>query len=59
MDDMHVESSVASPGVGMIACAEPVCCTCADLVFIQNGMLQPWLDEKGLGDTTQVRFVWG
>lgn len=22
-------------------------------------MLQPWLDEKGLGDTTQVRFVWG
>jgi hypothetical protein len=26
----------------------------ADLVFIQNGMLQPWLDEKGLGDNTQV-----
>jgi ketopantoate reductase len=25
-----------------------------DLVFIQNGMLQPWLDEKGLGDNTQV-----
>ena len=31
----------------------------ADLVFIQNGMLQPWLDEKGLGDNTQVRLcVW-
>ena len=27
----------------------------ADLVFIQNGMLQPWLDEKGLGDNTQAR----
>lgn len=26
----------------------------ADLVFIQNGMLQPWLDEKGLGDNTQA-----
>lgn len=26
----------------------------ADLVFIQNGMLQPWLDERGLGDATQV-----
>ena len=26
----------------------------ADLVFIQNGMLQPWLDAKGLGDNTQV-----
>ena len=26
----------------------------ADLVFIQNGMLQPWLDDKGLGDNTQV-----
>lgn len=25
-----------------------------DLVFIQNGMLQPWLDEHGLGDNTQV-----
>lgn len=25
-----------------------------DLVFIQNGMLQPWLDERGLGDNTQV-----
>ena len=25
-----------------------------DLVFIQNGMLQPWLDSKGLGDNTQV-----
>ena len=28
----------------------------ADLVFIQNGMLQPWLDERGLGDNTQVSF---
>ncbi len=27
---------------------------CADLVFIQNGMLQPWLDERGLGNNTQV-----
>lgn len=27
----------------------------ADLVFIQNGMLQPWLDSRGLGDNTQVR----
>ena len=25
-----------------------------DLVFIQNGMLQPWLDERGLGENTQV-----
>ncbi|GAB4821761.1 hypothetical protein N2152v2_008807 [Parachlorella kessleri] len=25
-----------------------------DLVFIQNGMLQPWLEERGLGDNTQV-----
>lgn len=25
-----------------------------DLVFIQNGMLQPWLDDQGLGDNTQV-----
>lgn len=29
----------------------------ADLVFIQNGMLQPWLDEKGLGDNTQACTV--
>jgi len=29
----------------------------ADLVFIQNGMLQPWLDERGLGDNTQVRHI--
>ena len=27
---------------------------CADLVFIQNGMLQPWLAERGLQDNTQV-----
>jgi ketopantoate reductase len=26
----------------------------SDLVFIQNGMLQPWLDARGLGDNTQV-----
>jgi ketopantoate reductase len=26
----------------------------ADLVFIQNGMLQPWLDARGLGANTQV-----
>ncbi|KAG1662010.1 hypothetical protein FOA52_009499 [Chlamydomonas sp. UWO 241] len=26
----------------------------SDLVFIQNGMLQPWLDKVGLGDNTQV-----
>ncbi|GMH35827.1 hypothetical protein BSKO_03695 [Bryopsis sp. KO-2023] len=25
-----------------------------DLVFIQNGMLQPWLEEKGLGGNTQA-----
>lgn len=25
-----------------------------DLVFLQNGMLQPWLDTQGLGDNTQV-----
>jgi len=25
-----------------------------DLVFMQNGMLQPYLDSKGLGDATQV-----
>lgn len=25
-----------------------------DLVFIQNGMLQPWLDARKLGDNTQV-----
>jgi len=25
-----------------------------DLVFIQNGMLQPWLSSVGLGDNTQV-----
>ena len=25
----------------------------ADLVFTQNGMLQPWLDRTGLGDNTQ------
>ena len=33
----------------------PTYCCRADLVFIQNGMLQPWLDERGLGEATQVR----
>ena len=32
------------------------CYAHADLVFIQNGMLQPWLDEKGLSDNTQVPY---
>lgn len=26
----------------------------ADLVFFQNGMLEPWLRSKGLGDANQV-----
>ncbi|RWW67282.1 hypothetical protein BHE74_00025288 [Ensete ventricosum] len=26
----------------------------ADLVFFQNGMLEPWLESKGLGDADQV-----
>jgi len=26
----------------------------ADLVFLQNGMLQPWLDARGLGENTQA-----
>lgn len=26
----------------------------SDLVFLQNGMLQPWLEEQGLGDCTQA-----
>ena len=26
----------------------------ADLVFIQNGMLQPWLDKNGLSECTQA-----
>ena len=26
-----------------------------DLVFLQNGMLEPWLASKGLQDATQVR----
>lgn len=25
-----------------------------DLVFLQNGMLQPWLDAQSLGDNTQA-----
>ena len=26
----------------------------ADLVFFQNGMLEPWLQSKGLSDANQV-----
>ena len=26
----------------------------ADLVFFQNGMLEPWFQSKGLGDADQV-----
>ena len=26
----------------------------SDLVFIQNGMLEPWLEQRGLHDATQV-----
>ena len=26
-----------------------------DLVFMQNGMLLPWQEARGLGDATQVR----
>ena len=26
----------------------------ADLVFFQNGMLEPWLESEGLGDADQV-----
>lgn len=26
----------------------------ADLVFFQNGMLEPWLESKGLNDADQV-----
>lgn len=26
----------------------------ADLVFFQNGMLEPWFETKGLGDADQV-----
>lgn len=26
-----------------------------DLVFMQNGMLQPWLESRGLAEATQVR----
>lgn len=26
----------------------------ADLVFVQNGMIEPWLEEKGLGGNTQA-----
>lgn len=29
-------------------------CFSADLVFIQNGMLQPWLDSVGLSSATQA-----
>ena len=44
----------------MIACGSLVCYLIvlvvgADLVFIQNGMIQPWLNKHGLSDNTQVR----
>ena len=26
-----------------------------DLVFLQNGMLEPWLEKRGLQDATQVQ----
>ena len=26
-----------------------------DLVFLQNGMLEPWLEKRGLADSSQVR----
>lgn len=26
----------------------------ADLIFVQNGMLEPWLQSKGLSDADQV-----
>lgn len=29
-----------------------------DLVFLQNGMLMPWLKAQGLEDNTQVRSCW-
>lgn len=35
----------------------PDWCNFADLVFIQNGMLEPWLAERGLADNTQVMSV--
>jgi hypothetical protein len=41
----------------VLAAAQPVPappCWPSDLVFIQNGMLQPWLDAQGLGEATQV-----
>eukprot|EP00899_Mesostigma_viride_P011724 jgi/Mesvir1/20552/Mv21741-RA.1 len=30
-----------------------------DLVFVQNGMLEPWLKEKGLTSATQVLIYFG
>lgn len=32
----------------------PSVCSVADLVFIQNGMLEPWLDSRGLAGATQL-----
>ncbi len=29
----------------------------ADLVFIQNGMLEPWLAERGLAENTQASIA--
>jgi hypothetical protein len=28
--------------------------TRADLVFLQNGMMEPWLESRGLSEATQV-----
>lgn len=33
------------------------CFSLTDLVFIQNGMLLPFLEERGLQDNTQVTFT--
>lgn len=60
----HLCNSEQTPGAPLLhrSCLHaflstsfPTYCCRADLVFIQNGMLQPWLDERGLGEATQVR----
>lgn len=40
---------------GRLDTCHPLAARRPDLVFIQNGMLQPWLDKRGLGDNTQAR----
>ena len=42
-----------------LSSAPSQCTAYADLVFIQNGMLQPWLDSNGLGGNTQVLVFFG